>query len=150
MVMIAAAGDVHASEATRTKLEEAFAALEDQVDLILLASKPLVVAVSSSLPSRLPDVPGCGRGRKPASPESPVLQTRMLAERDGVGQVDQTARQLRLRNVARDRDLSPVPPFASLDEHDPIAVTRGRGVREHLVVDREIDEEPVVQLAVQA
>jgi hypothetical protein len=38
----------------------------------------------------------------------------------------------------------------SLDEHDPIAVTRGRGVRERLVVDREIDEEPVVELAVQA
>src|SRR5438105_1381695 len=50
----------------------------------------------------------------------------MLAERDGVGQVDQTARQLRERNVARDRDLGAVPPVVSLDEDDPIAVTRGR------------------------
>jgi hypothetical protein len=74
----------------------------------------------------------------------------MLAERDGVGQVDQTARQLRERNVASDRDLSAVPPVVSLDEHDPIAVTRGRGVRERLVVDREVEEEPVVQLAVRA
>jgi Icc-related predicted phosphoesterase len=37
MVTIAAAGDVHASEATRGRLEEAFAALEDRVDLVLLA-----------------------------------------------------------------------------------------------------------------
>jgi hypothetical protein len=74
----------------------------------------------------------------------------MLAERDGVGQVDQTARQLRERNVARDRDLRAVPALLSLDEDDPIAVTRSRGVRERLVVDREIDEEPVVQIAVQA
>jgi hypothetical protein len=74
----------------------------------------------------------------------------MLAERDGVGQVDRTARQLCERNVARDRDLSAVPAVVPLDEHDPIAVTRGRGVRERLVVDREIDEEPVAQLALQA
>ena len=37
MVTIAAAGDVHASEVTRAKLEQAFADLEDRVDLVLLA-----------------------------------------------------------------------------------------------------------------
>jgi uncharacterized protein len=37
MVTIAAAGDVHASEATRDRLVQAFAALEDRVDLVLLA-----------------------------------------------------------------------------------------------------------------
>jgi Icc-related predicted phosphoesterase len=37
MVTIAAAGDVHASEATRARLEESFAALEERVDLVLLA-----------------------------------------------------------------------------------------------------------------
>jgi Icc-related predicted phosphoesterase len=37
MVRIAAAGDVHASEATRAHVEEAFAAVEDEADLILLA-----------------------------------------------------------------------------------------------------------------
>jgi len=37
MVTIAAAGDVHASEATRAHVAEAFAAIERQVDLVLLA-----------------------------------------------------------------------------------------------------------------
>jgi Icc-related predicted phosphoesterase len=37
MVRIAAAGDVHASEATRARIEEAFARVEDDADLILLA-----------------------------------------------------------------------------------------------------------------
>ena len=37
MVRIAAAGDVHASEATRARIEEAFAQVEDDADLILLA-----------------------------------------------------------------------------------------------------------------
>jgi uncharacterized protein len=37
MVTIAAAGDVHASEATRARLEESFAELEARVDLVLLA-----------------------------------------------------------------------------------------------------------------
>src|SRR6266536_1239072 len=37
MVTIAAAGDVHASETTRGRLEESFAALEERVDLVLLA-----------------------------------------------------------------------------------------------------------------
>jgi Icc-related predicted phosphoesterase len=37
MVRIAAAGDVHASEATRARLEHSFAALEDRADLVLLA-----------------------------------------------------------------------------------------------------------------
>jgi Icc-related predicted phosphoesterase len=37
MVTIAAAGDVHASEATRARLEESFGALEQRVDLVLLA-----------------------------------------------------------------------------------------------------------------
>jgi Icc-related predicted phosphoesterase len=37
MVRIAAAGDVHASEATRARIEEAFAAIERQADLVLLA-----------------------------------------------------------------------------------------------------------------
>ena len=37
MVTIAAAGDVHASEATRAQLTESFAALEERVDLVLLA-----------------------------------------------------------------------------------------------------------------
>jgi uncharacterized protein len=37
MVRIAAAGDVHASEATRPHVAEAFAAVEDEADLILLA-----------------------------------------------------------------------------------------------------------------
>jgi Icc-related predicted phosphoesterase len=37
MVRIAAAGDVHASEATRGRIEEAFAAVERDADLILLA-----------------------------------------------------------------------------------------------------------------
>jgi Icc-related predicted phosphoesterase len=37
MITIAAAGDVHASEATRTKLTESFHALEERVDLVLLA-----------------------------------------------------------------------------------------------------------------
>jgi Icc-related predicted phosphoesterase len=37
MVTIAAAGDIHASEATRERLEESFAALEERVDLVLLA-----------------------------------------------------------------------------------------------------------------
>ena len=37
MVRIAAAGDVHASEMTRGRLEEAFGALERDVDLVLLA-----------------------------------------------------------------------------------------------------------------
>jgi uncharacterized protein len=37
MVTIAAAGDVHASEATRSRLEQSFAALEPQVDVVLLA-----------------------------------------------------------------------------------------------------------------
>jgi uncharacterized protein len=37
MVTIAAAGDVHASEATRERLEQSFSALEGRVDLVLLA-----------------------------------------------------------------------------------------------------------------
>ena len=37
MVTIAAAGDVHASEATRARITESFAALEQRVDLVLLA-----------------------------------------------------------------------------------------------------------------
>jgi Icc-related predicted phosphoesterase len=37
MVTIAAAGDVHASETTRARVEEAFANVEQQVDLVLLA-----------------------------------------------------------------------------------------------------------------
>jgi Icc-related predicted phosphoesterase len=37
MVRIAAAGDVHASEVTRAHVAEAFAAVEDEADLILLA-----------------------------------------------------------------------------------------------------------------
>jgi uncharacterized protein len=37
MVRIAAAGDVHASEATRERIEEAFAAVEHDADIILLA-----------------------------------------------------------------------------------------------------------------
>ena len=37
MVRIAAAGDVHASEATRPRIEEAFARVEQEADLILLA-----------------------------------------------------------------------------------------------------------------
>jgi uncharacterized protein len=37
MVTIAAAGDVHASEATRSRIAESFSALEPQVDLVLLA-----------------------------------------------------------------------------------------------------------------
>ncbi len=37
MVKIAAAGDVHASEVTRARIAESFAAVEDQADLILLA-----------------------------------------------------------------------------------------------------------------
>jgi uncharacterized protein len=37
MVTIAAAGDVHASEATRSRIAESFAAIERQVDLVLLA-----------------------------------------------------------------------------------------------------------------
>jgi Icc-related predicted phosphoesterase len=37
MVKIAAAGDVHASEATRRRIEEAFAAVEQEADLVLLA-----------------------------------------------------------------------------------------------------------------
>jgi Icc-related predicted phosphoesterase len=37
MVTIAAAGDVHASEATRSRIVEAFAAIEGHVDLVLLA-----------------------------------------------------------------------------------------------------------------
>jgi uncharacterized protein len=37
MVTIAAAGDVHASEGTRSKLAQSFGALEERVDLVLLA-----------------------------------------------------------------------------------------------------------------
>jgi Icc-related predicted phosphoesterase len=37
MVRIAAAGDVHASEATRARIEESFSAVEREADLILLA-----------------------------------------------------------------------------------------------------------------
>jgi uncharacterized protein len=37
MVKIAAAGDVHASQATRVRLEESFAKIEQEVDLVLLA-----------------------------------------------------------------------------------------------------------------
>jgi len=37
MITIAAAGDVHASEATRARLEQSFADLEERVDLVLLA-----------------------------------------------------------------------------------------------------------------
>lgn len=37
MVKLAAAGDVHASEATRSRIEESFAAIERDVDLVLLA-----------------------------------------------------------------------------------------------------------------
>jgi Icc-related predicted phosphoesterase len=37
MVTVAAAGDVHASEATRERLVESFSALEERVDLVLLA-----------------------------------------------------------------------------------------------------------------
>jgi uncharacterized protein len=37
VVTIAAAGDVHASEATRERLESSFAELEERVDLVLLA-----------------------------------------------------------------------------------------------------------------
>jgi Icc-related predicted phosphoesterase len=37
VVTIAAAGDVHASEATRARLEQSFAELEERVDLVLLA-----------------------------------------------------------------------------------------------------------------
>lgn len=87
--------------------------------------------------------------RSPEAPVSPGLQKRMPAERDGVGQVDQTPRQMRERDVARDRDLRAVAALVPLDEDDPIAATaRGRGVRESLVPDREINEQPVVELAV--
>src|SRR6476659_7609886 len=37
MVRVAAAGDIHASEATRERLERAFAEVESQADLVLLA-----------------------------------------------------------------------------------------------------------------
>ena len=37
MVRIAAAGDVHASEATRSRIEESFAAIESEADIVLLA-----------------------------------------------------------------------------------------------------------------
>jgi Icc-related predicted phosphoesterase len=37
MVRIAAAGDVHASEATRSRIEESFGAIEREADLVLLA-----------------------------------------------------------------------------------------------------------------
>ena len=37
MVRIAAAGDVHASAATRSRIAEAFAAVEREADLVLLA-----------------------------------------------------------------------------------------------------------------
>src|SRR4051794_19540326 len=37
MVRIAAAGDVHASEATRSRIAEAFAGVEREADLVLLA-----------------------------------------------------------------------------------------------------------------
>jgi len=37
MVKVAAAGDVHASESTRDRLERSFAAIEREVDLVLLA-----------------------------------------------------------------------------------------------------------------
>src|SRR2546423_5448273 len=37
MVRVAAAGDVHASEATRARIEEAFARVEAEADLVLLA-----------------------------------------------------------------------------------------------------------------
>src|SRR5262245_44257171 len=37
MVRIGAAGDVHASEETRDRIEAAFAAIESEVDLVLLA-----------------------------------------------------------------------------------------------------------------
>jgi Icc-related predicted phosphoesterase len=37
MVTIAAAGDVHASDATRDRIEQSFAALDQRVDLVLLA-----------------------------------------------------------------------------------------------------------------
>ena len=37
MVKIAAAGDVHASEATRSRIEDSFAAIEGEADLVLLA-----------------------------------------------------------------------------------------------------------------
>ena len=37
MVRIAAAGDVHASDETRDRIEAAFATLEREVDLVLLA-----------------------------------------------------------------------------------------------------------------
>lgn len=37
MVKIAAAGDIHASEATRSRIEESFTAIEHEADLVLLA-----------------------------------------------------------------------------------------------------------------
>src|SRR3954453_20353096 len=37
MIRIAAAGDVHASEATRSRIAEAFTAVEREADLVLLA-----------------------------------------------------------------------------------------------------------------
>jgi Icc-related predicted phosphoesterase len=37
MIRVAAAGDVHASEATRARIEEAFARVEHEADLVLLA-----------------------------------------------------------------------------------------------------------------
>ena len=37
MIRIAAAGDVHASEETRERIEAAFAAIDEDVDLVLLA-----------------------------------------------------------------------------------------------------------------
>jgi Icc-related predicted phosphoesterase len=37
MVRIAAAGDVHASETTRSRIEESFAAIEGEADIVLLA-----------------------------------------------------------------------------------------------------------------
>ena len=37
MIRVAAAGDVHASEATRPRIEEAFARVENEADLVLLA-----------------------------------------------------------------------------------------------------------------
>jgi Icc-related predicted phosphoesterase len=37
MVKIAAAGDIHASETTRSRIEESFAAIEHEADLVLLA-----------------------------------------------------------------------------------------------------------------
>src|SRR5664279_1199709 len=81
----------------------------------------------------------------------PALEERMLAERDRIDQIAELAGEAGERELAVNRHLGLVPAFLPLDVHDPVPVDRRRRhVGEALVVDRDVEKQPLVHLAVQA